>query len=143
MKYITLTILLFTLFACGGEKSPYSPSEIAAQSSAYDEMMEIHDRVMPRMGEIAQAQKGLMDAMERPELKLETQETISQVNNDLESAHDDMMEWMQGVKSLDELRKETSHADILAYIEVENVKMLEIENQIDQGVIKAKSVLSE
>jgi hypothetical protein len=58
-------------------------------------------------------------------------------------AHDGMMEWMQQVKSLDELRKETSHADILTYIERENVKMLEIEGDLNQWVSKAKELLAE
>jgi hypothetical protein len=143
MKYSILTVLLFTLFACGGEASPYSPAEIASQSTAYDEMMDIHNRVMPRMGEIAQAQKGMMNAMDSTGIAEDRQLMYNQVNEQLEMAHDGMMEWMQQVKSLDELRKETSHADILTYIERENVKMLEIEGDLNQWVSKAKELLAE
>lgn len=143
MKYLTIPLLLIALFACGGETSPYSPAEIATQSTAYDEMMDIHDRVMPRMGEIAQAQKGIMNAMETTEIAEDKMLVFEYANDQLEGAYDGMMEWMQQLKPLDELRKETSHAEILAYIDAENKKMLVIEDELNKGVARAKELLEE
>lgn len=143
MKHSILFILLFTLLSCGGEKPPYSPSEVAAQSAAYGEMMEIHDRVMPRMGEIAQAQQGLMTAMETAELPEERKEVLTQTNEQLEAAYDGMMDWMGELSSLEELRNGTAHAEILTYIDNENKKMLAIEQSLNEGIKQATQLLTE
>ncbi|MEL6276962.1 MAG: hypothetical protein AAFU03_17815, partial [Bacteroidota bacterium] len=110
-------------------------------SDAYETMMDAHDRVMERMGEIAQAQKGLMDASEEEGIAEERLQELTGANEALERAYDGMMNWMRDMKSLDELRAEGEQTKILDYIKSENSKMTQIEADLDQGIAAAKELL--
>ena len=151
MKQLIIIGLCLGLFACGGDQgngvaeetglSAFSPAEIAAQSDAYESMMDAHDRVMERMGEIAQAQKGLMDAAEVEGITEERLSQLTSANETLESAYDGMMNWMKGMKSLDDLRAEGEQAKILDYIKRENSNMANIEADLAKGITAAKELL--
>ncbi|MEM9931397.1 MAG: hypothetical protein AAF840_16395 [Bacteroidota bacterium] len=143
MKNVLLTVLLLSLLACGGENGAFSPAEMEAQTKAYQKMMEGHDRVMPRMGEIAQAQKGLADAMKAEGLDDERKTALQATYDQLDNSYDGMMVWMRELKSPDELLELKDQQKILDYIKGEDADMAVIETQLNKGIEMTKQLLGE
>ena len=123
-----------------------TPEQRAEQEAAWNNMMEAHDRVMPRMGDLYAATKQLIPIMEgakeqNPDLYTQAHEAILA----LEEAEDGMMDWMNGVKEqpLDSLRAKYDHAGIMANIDRQQVTIEEVEKDFDTSLDNAKSFLEE
>lgn len=137
-KNLLLFTLLLLLAACAGtstEAPNFTEEEMAAQAAAYDEMMEAHDRVMPRMGEIFQLNRSLESQL--PEDAAADDSTAAQVRSMIErltAAEDGMMNWMSELEPLDSLRTEMDHAAIMQYIETEDAEIQEVEAEMNNSI---------
>lgn len=130
---------IFTLIAAGllSVGACSNAQQETAQQKAWDEMMVIHDEVMPRMSEINALAKiieaSLADTTLNTELRTAAQQTLA----DLETADKAMWDWMYGLQHLPDLRADAQHEDILRYIEVETAKISEVKtamlNSIEAG----------
>lgn len=153
MKYQVLSLLLlFVLCSCGSDTATssanttatedtvggFSAAEIAAQTKAYESMMDLHDRVMPKMGNIAQMQKMLKDAMDKEKTP---KPEFEAAYNELENAYDGMMNWMKGMKSMDELRELGDQTKIMEYVKEEAVSMGKIEKMLESGLTTSYKLL--
>ncbi len=150
MRITVLIILVGLLVACGGNSNTeattaegFSPSEMAEQAKAFEGMMGAHDRVMPKMSQIAQLQKAIMTKLETEKVDAETATTLKETYSLLEKSYDGMMEWMKSVKSLDDLRANLSHADIQAFIAKKNGQMEEVESLLAKGLVLAQEQLGD
>ena len=141
-------LLAIGLFACGSESAnstatesdeKFTPADVAVQTKAYEDMMDLHDRVMPKMGNIAKMQKMLKDKMANADA--ETKAELQGVNNMLEKSYDGMMNWMRGLKSMDDLQEMESQEDILAYVKKETVRMNEVEELLEKGMAMSYQML--
>lgn len=155
MKIQFLALLaFFFLAACGGDSATssateemseederYTATEIAAQTEAYETMMDAHDRVMPRMGQIAQMQQNLKNAMGAAGISESDKEVMEKAYYMLEASYDGMMTWMRELKSMDDLREMGSQEKIMAYIQGENQKMALVEKQLNEGMTMARDLL--
>ncbi len=152
MRINLFPLLLLLLTACGNETPAtedaaqdatenFNPAEIASQTGAYESMMDGHDRVMARMGEITQVQKALKDASAAEGIDEERKTALTAAYDELENAYDGMMNWMRDIKSMDDLRTMTDQTEILNYISAEAVKMNGIEASLDAGTQAAKTLL--
>lgn len=99
----------------------------SAQQTAYDAMMEGHDRVMPMMGNITAAQKSIQSALEAEGLDAGKADLLEAAFEQLEDANDGMMEWMSGLKSLDDLRANMDNDAIITYITEEAADIAKVE----------------
>jgi hypothetical protein len=84
LSKIGFVLILFILGACQKEKP------------LYDQVMDIHDEVMPKMDELYQLKKGLQEKLiatdsTQTEKRLQLEETIHL----LDSANESMMVWMR------------------------------------------------
>lgn len=153
IQFIAL-LAFFFLAACGGdaatssvteemseEDERYTATEIAAQTEAYETMMDAHDRVMPRMGQIAQMQQNLKNSMEASGTSEAEMKDMEKANARLEASYDGMMNWMRELKSMDDLREMGSQEKIMAYIQGENEKMAKIEGMLNEGINEARELL--
>lgn len=86
-KILILFLVTALAFACH-HKDPYEKAR-----DLYDQTMEVHDQVMPRMGEILSIKhslKGKLDSVTDPDVKIQIDSAMSA----LDHTYNGMMEWM-------------------------------------------------
>jgi uncharacterized protein YoxC len=92
-KTLTFTLMtLIWLMSCDEKKKE-------AKDVLYDQVMEVHDEIMPKMGDIMKYKKQLKIKMEElaadPEMNAEKIEKVKQAITELDNSHEDMMAWMR------------------------------------------------
>lgn len=136
--------LLFT--ACGdsgaAEMAAKEAAE-AAQTKAYEVMMEGHDRAMPMMSKITAAQKSIMAELATEGLSEDRLDILNAANEQLEDANDGMMEWMSNVKPLAELRAEMDNDAIMDYIKEEAAKIAKVETDMTAAIAAGNELVGE
>lgn len=147
MRYLSL-LLVFGLFltSCGEDTAALEKAAMesaqASQQSAYNAMMEGHDRVMPMMGKITAAQKAIMEQLKgTEELDPSKKEVLEAANEQLEDANDGMMKWMQGLKPLDELRESMDNEGIISYIKQEAGSIAKVEMSMSAALGAATELM--
>lgn len=147
MKYfLVFSLSLFLATSCGdanADAADQAAAEAAnaAESEAYELMMEGHDRVMPRMGEVVQAQRTLAERLQIPGLSEEQRDLLTASNEQLEDSADGMMEWMSSVKPLDDLRAEMDNEGIMSYIKEKTAEIAKVESDITASIASAKELI--
>lgn len=97
---IAFIVLLGMLVACGKK-------EQSAEKSLYDQVMDIHDEVMPKMEDIQKLRKQLKDSLaNNPDLAMEKKTEIEDAIKDLEAARKSMMDWMHQFSPPEQTDKE-------------------------------------
>jgi hypothetical protein len=113
---------------------------IAEEDQAWDEVMALHDEVMPRMSEIHRSRQNLKDflalADQSPSIKAMEKE-VTEAMDKLDEASEGMMQWMYEFKQLGPLRDSLEHQDIMAYLETEKAKMLKVKKDFDTSLENA------
>jgi len=120
---LMVIVLIGTITNCG-EK----------EKSLYDQVMDIHDEVMPKMNDIYKMKKSLKDSIANTadmpeETKLKFEQTILQ----LDSAGNSMMVWMREFSPPDQKDEEA----FKKYMETELVKV----KKMREDVMKALKVM--
>jgi hypothetical protein len=92
---IALVISLLTGMGCSTKPKEEVPEEVS-EKSLYDQVMDIHDEVMPSMGELNRLKRELKDKVENsPELVEEKRKEMEETIMTIESASKSMMVWMR------------------------------------------------
>jgi len=92
--------VLGVLAACGksGKDTPTAdPVGENTNQILYGEAIDIHDEVMPKMGELMSLKRKLSDTLATPGLTEDQKKDIGSRVHLLDSAHQSMMDWMHGV----------------------------------------------
>ncbi len=138
---------LFT-FGCANSETEKTGQEtaadpnIAAQDSLRDVVFEIHDAVMPKMGEINRLQRELRKWKDaHPDADPEVQEEILKTLDWLTRADDGMMEWMAGFSQPANLRDSLAHDAIMEYLTGEQKKVQAVYDDINGSIGAAKALL--
>jgi hypothetical protein len=101
----TLPIILFAIFlltACSksGEHSSHEQQDgllvgDSPNEALYNQVMEIHDEVMPRMEDLYTLKKDLQNQIANtPDMVVERKQQLEKVISNLDSANSAMMDWM-------------------------------------------------
>lgn len=142
-----LSMSLF-LAACGdGGSAEQNAEELAAaskqmQDSLWQQMMNVHDEVMPQMGEMNRVSQDLK--AKAAELEDEAQsEPIEEVAESLDQAHEGMMEWMSNLQPLDKVRAEMGTDEVNSYLKAETEKIAKVKEDMMTSLAKGKAVLAE
>jgi SMC interacting uncharacterized protein involved in chromosome segregation len=86
-----LTLLALTLTYCGQKKAEEDPNKVL-----YNEVMDIHDEVMPSMDELHRLKKDLEEKIKNsPDLVADKKQQMEQTVLLLDSAGKSMMSWMR------------------------------------------------
>jgi len=133
------SVLLLSIVLIIGCKSEKVDPKL---SSLMDEVMAIHDEVMPKTGAINKNKKALkkmLTPMIEDTTKLRNQllDTILE----LEDAEEGMMDWMANYKSKPSKLKEG--VDPMAYYLEEKKKITEVKNKMLSSIENAKVLLNE
>lgn len=139
MQKVLILLFILSLTACG----KFSKDEMAKQQDAYAGMMEAHDRVMPRMGEMHELEEQLTAFTEDASLNDTLKNQVLIVIDKLRNADEDMMSWMQEIKPLEQLQAEMDQQSIMAYLAEEDKKIRIVENAMESSISAAKEQLSQ
>lgn len=147
MKFVLSFCFLLLLTACGdGEgaaaEAAAEQATRTAQEAAYQSMMDGHDRIMPMMGRITQAQRSITEQLGQGGHGEEYRELLLAANEQLEDADDGMMNWMNSIRPLDELRAEMDDDEVMDYIREHTRAIAEVETDIKTSLATASEVIT-
>lgn len=139
-KYLSLA--LFLLAGCGKSGQHEHPEEDAAtdnpNQALYDQVMDIHNEVMPKSDEIYSLKKEIQDKVAAPNLAPEKKKQLDQIIAELDSADHSMMDWMHKFKPLpDSANQELARE----YLENEMERIKKVRELINSSLQKAKDEL--
>lgn len=135
-NYVYLTILLLTLsFSCKEkEKEVEGPSQM-------EQVMAIHDEVMPKMSTLGKLVGELNTKIDTTETGLKYEAAMK----DLQAAHNSMMDWMKGFGDRfdsDEILNGKALSDEKQkWLDLEEVKVKDLKEQINSSIANAEALL--
>ena len=129
-----------TLFSCnkqGRDTTASDPVDDESNQALYEEVMGIHDEVMPKMDDLYRLKKQLQDEIaSTPDLteekKLEMQQTIQQ----LDSANTSMMVWM---RQFDPPSDSSNQEALREYLETQLEMVKKMREEVMRALEKGKS----
>ena len=135
--FITIAFALsFLIISCNQQKSEDNIYLEAEQ--VFDKAIEIHDEVMPLMGDIMKLQSILKEKKEN----ISEEETIREINESLqylEDAHSSMMDWMRNLTQIpDQADTDPEAPDFIS-----SGEMLAIQERSLEEVKKVKTAILE
>lgn len=136
MNVPTITLvcaLLMVASACNQKKDDHHHTDDEVSSSGnealYDEVMAVHDEVMPKMNDLHKAKTSLQTRLELPGVADDEKQEIQQKIARIDSASESMMVWMRQFQPVSESAGEDSAR---AYLEKELVKVKKVRENIYQ-----------
>ena len=136
MNYKLLALLLtLGFFAACSESIP-------AEQESWDEVMAIHDEVMPKISDINKTVKAFKNIREN-EIDVFTRyrEQILINLQNLESAEEGMFTWMNELKRLPDLKAEMNQEEILKYLNGEKTKISKVKEDILTSLSRSQELL--
>lgn len=139
MKALRFLPLLLLLAACQNQSPPQGENAAAAAQkvdSLRQEVMALHDQVMPLMNPMGRMRNALMAQKERAGAD---SAAFRQAADDLAEAQERMMQWMRQYRSPKEIDGGTEEK--LAYLADQQTKMEEVEAFTQQAMRRAERLL--
>jgi hypothetical protein len=143
IKYLFIAVVL--LVGCGksGQHEHHDQEEESPinnpNQALYDQVMDIHNDVMPKSDEIYQLKKEIKDKMDNTKnLESDKKKQLEQIVAELDSADHSMMDWMHKFKPLpDSANQELARE----YLENEMERIKTVRELINGSLQKAKEEL--
>ena len=142
-----LTLMIFgTLSACGNSAADQAAKEreaenIKAEEQKWDQVMTIHDEVMPLMSDINKAVKTLKENISEETTEEQKEQIISTIGK-LEAADEGMFSWMANVRQIEPLRDSMNHQEIMDYLEKEMVAVTKVKVDILTSLEQGQALIS-
>lgn len=145
-RFFFFALLTLPLFfsACANQQA--TDTEGSTEQEAYEEMMAVHDEVMPRMGEINRLSRQLRSAYETVDTT--DRELLGQIDNAvraLEEADQGMMAWMNmnAGNLLEKLRADKTHEEIMAYLKKEKAAISEVAEKMRSSIAQGTELVGQ
>lgn len=133
---IALVILLVSCAKRSGEDHGEHAAEQGPNQALYDEVMSVHDEVMPKMNDLYKAKATLAKQLrEDPGLSEDQKATISRKIARIDSASEEMMVWMRQFNPLPDSAGEDRAK---AYLQEELTKVRKVREDILQALESAQ-----
>lgn len=148
MNYLSLTLvtllLTLTLFSCKQQaskvESEKAPNKVEALKQ---EVMGLHDEIMPRIGTLMHLKKQLKEKAAHldsaKEAEKEQAAKLQLAIKELEQADEAMMQWMRTYEDPDLAE---GQARALEYLALKKKEILTVKEQMESSETAAKSLLS-
>ena len=131
--FLAGVFLLFVASSCAQKK----------QEALRDELMAIHDDVMPKMGELTTLAGQLKQVIATDSTLTETERTeIESAITRMALAEEGMMDWMATFRQPEALRGKMEDEAILQYLKAEKQNIQEVSVQIHSGIESGKKLIS-
>jgi len=132
-----LVVALIVGVSCKEDKK----STVDSNNDQMEEVMAIHDEVMPKMGTIGKLVGKLKPKVDSTEMGMEYEKAMK----DLQAAHQSMMDWMQGFGNRfdpDEiLNGKALTEEKRKWLDEEEIKVKALRDQINSSIRNAETVL--
>jgi hypothetical protein len=142
-KYLFIGLILFAGCGKSGQHEHHDSEEESPinnpNQALYDQVMDIHDDVMPKSDEIYQLKKEIKDKIAGTNnLEPNKKKQLEQIVAELDSADRSMMDWMHKFKPLpDSANQELARE----YLENEMDRIKSVRDLINSSLQKAKEEL--
>ncbi len=111
-------------------------NEESPNTALYDKVMELHDELMPKMEEIYNLKKEVQDEIAKaPEMVAEKKQELEKTILYLDSANNEMMDWMHKFNPLPD---STDQEAAREYLENEMEKIRKVKDIMAEAIDKAK-----
>ena len=143
MKSLLISTAFLILISCGktSDHTGHGESEDGntgdANRALYDQVMGIHDEVMPKMEDLYKMKKELMEKIANtPGLAEEKRKEIERIISNLDSTNNAMMDWMHNFNPLpDSVDQEKARE----YLENEIERIKKVRDRTKESLERAKS----
>ncbi len=148
MKNIAFLLLISLFLACeANQDSTENTNTLSAEeteSTLYQETMELHDLVMPKMATMNKLSRTLKEHQTQLTEEQEMiKSQIEEVINNLGTADEKMMDWMQNMQPLADLRASQSHEEIMSYLQKEKESMASIQKLTNESIAEAEDLIEQ
>lgn len=148
MKVVLHALVLLSFVACenAGTQTNQPSTESTAQSQleaqTWDEVIGIHDEVMPEMSTISRIKRRVSAYLEeqtssQPSSKTELLDLLTQ----LQQAEDGMWDWMYNFQQLEPLQDSLDHQGILNYLEYERERIEKVKAEMVQSIKDGRTLM--
>ena len=138
MKYSAVFLLFgltFLFQSCGNE-------QVEANKKLREEVISVHDEVMPKMGQLKSLEKTALQMIEElsvsPEPNQEKIDSLKALAAELDQAYEGMFVWMRQYEVED---GEKTPEEVKAYLEEQMVKVSKVNEDIKNVLKKADSLI--
>lgn len=149
MKTLPLFVWLaiFSLVSCSksGDHSSMNHSSDQTQEEGpnqalYNQMMDVHDEVMPKMDEIMKLKRELQEQVANaPDMVIEQKQELENVISNLDSANNAMMNWMHRISEFNPLADSVDQEKAREYLESEMEEIKKVKELMNESIEKAKA----
>jgi hypothetical protein len=147
MRLILLLISMIFITSCGtkSKEDKVSGAEKKEQAELMEEVMAIHDEVMPMMGKMNKFRKEAQsraDALLQDSSVVNDQEAMELENLaiELDAVSESMMSWM---RSFDNDFDSLEHKEIMEYLHQEKERISEVNTDIKDVLSRSEQLLSD
>lgn len=114
--------------------------EEGPNQALYNQMMDVHDEVMPKMDDIMKLKRQLQEQISNtPNMVTERKQELERVISNLDSASNSMMNWMHRIHEFNPLADSVDQEKAREYLESEMEEIKKVKELIDESIEKAKS----
>jgi Fungal specific transcription factor domain len=149
MKSLQLIALfaIFSVLSCtkSGDHSTMNhdsnqTQEEGPNQALYNQMMDIHDEVMPKMDDVMKLKRELQEQIANsPDMVIERKQELENVISNLDSASNSMMNWMHRIHEFNPLADSVDQEKAREYLESEMEEIRKVKELISESIEKAKS----
>ncbi len=130
MKATQIVFLLVIVTACN-----QTAQQQQEEQKRWEEMMAIHDEVMPKMADINALSRQLKEKLAVLDTtQTEAQQKLRQTIEALSAAEDGMMTWMAEIEPLSTLRETKKHEEIMTYLAEELKKVTKVKEDMLRSI---------
>lgn len=115
-------------------------NDLAAQEALFDEVMVIHDEIMPKMGEINKLRKELRKKLDEGTTPEQAKSYEAAIAN-LEKAENGMWDWMHALRPLGPLRDSLDHKGVIAHLNAEKQEITQVKEEMKNSIEEGKKLL--
>jgi regulator of replication initiation timing len=144
MKHLLIASSFLLLISCGktSDHSNHSTDDVVDGESPnkvlYDQVMDIHDEVMPKMQDLYTLKKELQDKIDQNKGMAEEQKKeLEQVIAALDSTNNAMMDWMHHFNPLPDSADQELARE---YLENEMESIMKVRDLTTETIDKAKAI---
>jgi len=149
MKTLQLLSLLaiFSIMSCsrssdhsGMNHNDEQTQDEGPNQALYNQMMDVHDEVMPKMDDIMKLKRELQEQIANtPDMVVERKQELERVISNLDSASNSMMSWMHRIHEFDPLADSVDQEKAREYLESEMEEIRKVKELINESIEKAKA----
>ncbi len=136
MKFILSFLIIVLFISCGAGLSKEEKNKKNIENKIM-EVMEVHDSVMPKTGNIFKLKKKLSSIEKALNDSIQLKEIYS-VKQELVAADDAMMQWMHEFKEADPYME---FEEKMKYYDNEKNKIISVRNLIHESILRAEKTI--